>query len=290
MNKITLVSLCAIMAAVSRPTLAVEPTRTIMISARSEVMVEPDEVVIRARVTTHDKDIYNAKSVNDKIAQRVLTVARSHGLPDKDVMITDMDVSPVHDRYREFIHYEFERSLEFTLTDFTEIEPLLSDLIEAGVTRIDRVHFRVADQRKHQIEARRLAVEYAKVKASHLAELNDQRLGLAIHIREDVENNWNAGGAFGFGGGAGASLTPDLGNRLVQSRGQSVESRPPGTHAVGSRFHLAAWYQAEPEEKNNKKATSPNKKNTKLLAPGQIEINATVTIQFELLAKSEPKK
>lgn len=64
----------------------------------------------------------------------------------------------------------------------------------------------VRDQRKHQVEARRLAVEYARDKAVHLAELNQMKLGAAVSITEDVEYN---GDATGFGTPARAAADPD---------------------------------------------------------------------------------
>ncbi len=66
---------------------------------------------------------------------------------------------------------------------------------------MNRLHFRVSNQREHQFAARKQAVTYAREKAEHLTELTGMQLGSPIRIEEDVEHNWDAGG---FGGSVGS--------------------------------------------------------------------------------------
>jgi len=78
-----------------------------------------------------------------------------------------------------------------------------------GANRVTGILFRTTKHREHQVEARRLAVAYAKEKAGHLAELNDLALGKAITIEEDVEgDNHTMGSGGGMGGGMVACRCP----------------------------------------------------------------------------------
>ena len=87
---------------------------------------------------------------------------------------------------------------------FAAIEPFVGALIDAEVTRIDRLRFQVRDQRPHLRERRRQAFEYAREKAQELAELGQMELGDVILVEEGVQDNYDAdgqgGGMGGFGG------------------------------------------------------------------------------------------
>ncbi len=79
------------------------------------------------------------------------------------------------------------------------------------------------------------------------------KLGSPLHIEEEVEHNWDAGG---FGGAIGVNLPQDQGN-------QTASRKPPFTFV---EFQKAADQEAA----------------DKLTAPGQIIITAHVTIEFEM--------
>jgi uncharacterized protein YggE len=232
--------------------------RSINVTAKSEVKVAPDEVVLELAVHTQDKQLLVAKRANDKIASAVLELTATHSIPAADVMVTDLDVAPDYGRYGERqgepVAYDFSRSINVRLTDFKKIEPYLSDAFEAGLSHVTRLQFRVSNQREHQFEARKLAVTYAREKAEHLTQLTGMKLGSPIRIEEAVEHNWNAGG---FGGGG-------LGASLPRSRGDKIASRKP-------QFTFVNLQQAAAQEATDK-----------LIAPGQIIITAHVTVEFEM--------
>lgn len=230
---------------------------SITVTAKSEVKVAPDEVVLELAVHTQDKQLLVAKRENDKIASAVLELTATHSIPAADVMVTDLDVAPDYGRFGERqgepIAYDFSRSIDVRLTDFKKIEPFLSAAFEAGLSHVRRLHFRVSNQREHQFEARKLAVTYAREKAEHLTQLTGMKLGSPIRIEEGVEMNWDAGG---FGGGIGASLPRSRSDRIASGKPQ---------------FTFVNFQQAAAQEATDK-----------LIAPGQIIITAHVTVEFEM--------
>ena len=231
--------------------------RSIKVTAMSEVKVAPDEVVLELAVHTRDKQLLTAKRENDKIAAAVLSIAAMHAIPAADVKVTNLDVAPNYGDYgrrqAEPVAYDFTRFIEVRLTDFNKIEPFLSDAFEAELSRVTRLQFRVSNQREHQFEARRLAVTHAREKAEHLTQLTGMKLGLPIHIEEEVEQNWDVGG---LGGGIGANLPDSKGNRIA---------------ALNPQFAFVNFQKAADQEATDK-----------LTAPGQIIITARVTIEFEM--------
>ena len=240
--------------------------RTINVSAKSEIKVEPDEVLLNLAIHTRDKHLSIAKRDNDEISSKVIPLATSYSIAAKNVKITGLNIRPDYGDYDNRsvtpIAFEFIRSVEIRLTDFKNIEPFLSDAIEAGITNVSRLHFRVSNQREHQFKARKLAMIYAREKAEHLTELANMKLGFPIHIKEDIEYNWNAGG---FGGAMGAAAT------LPQNPSQKAYEK------IGPYKQGLMFVALQKDKKNNKAKL--------LVAPGQIKISAEVMVEFEMSPK-----
>jgi uncharacterized protein YggE len=121
--------------------------------------------------------------------------------------------------------------------------------------------FRSTKNREMQVDARRKAVEYAKEKASHLAQLNASKLGKALKIEENVEaKRETTGYGMAMGGmSASASLrTPKL----------------------WTDVHLTADV---PNIAGDAPAATDGANKGPVLAPGVIVIDATVTITFEMV-------
>lgn len=253
------------------PSAAEDPLRTITVSAQSEVNAVPDMVVIDFTIDVVKERLRDAKDENDLITHAAMQTVKTHEIDIEQVKVTRVNLSARHDRQDRLIGYGFTRSFEVRMTEFDELESLVSGLIQAGVQEIDSVDFRLRDQRDRQFEARQLAVEYAKKKATHLARLLDMKPVGVIHIEEDVEYNWDSpafGG--GFGGSVKDTTHSDFGKfvRHESKRKLSIKDR---------RFVLFQEEATKEEFKADKQA----EKNL-LLAPGLIQLNATVTIEFEL--------
>lgn len=248
--------LCTLIIMLYSAVLFAEERSSIKVSAMSEIKVQPDEVVLQLAVHTRDKQLLTAKRENDKIAAAVLSLATTHSIPATNVMVTDLEASPDYGEYGRSqpnpSAYNFIRSIEVRLTDFKKIEPFLADAFDAGLSSVRQLQFRISNQRQHQIEARMLAVTYAKEKALHLTELTDMKLGPPLHIEEDVEHNWNAGG---FGGSMGAVVPARAFSSLASNQ---------------TRQRFVSFQQLKEQASDA------------LTAPGQIVITARVTIEFEM--------
>ena len=235
------------------------PARTIKVSAMRSIEVVPDEVVLSLSVVAEDEESpIVAKALNDKRTRAILAALKKHRIDDKYIKIDCLEMRPSHHpNTGELVDYRVTRGIEITLQDFNRLEPVLSDSLQAGANRVSGILFRTTKHREHQIEARRLAVAYAKEKAGHLAELNDLALGKAITIEEDVEGDSHTIGSGGMGGAGGMSMSDK------------------GT----SKFMLASMTKDE-KKADAKTPATPDAGQT--IAPGTITVSATVTITFEL--------
>lgn len=280
MRTILTPGLCAALLSVAG---AAEKPRTITVSAQSEVRVAPDEAIIAFSVSTLDMSMLTAKRENDALTTVIFKAVRDGGVAADHFKVTNLDIGPRYEGTfgaRRFLGYGVTRSFELRTDDFSKIDPIIAELVEAGGEKItiNRLRLQVRDQRAHQVEARRLAVEYAREKASHLAELNGMRLGSAITIKEGVEYNDDAGG---FGGGFGGAISAADASR------PHVATAPEPAPSPG---HPSLYFVSAEEETPDADAqpeNNPVEGRDVLLSAGQVSLNAVVTIEFELLPNRE---
>lgn len=251
----------------------------VKVSAQSEFRVVPDEAIITFSVSTMNDKIRTAKAENDEVTNAIADAIKAHAVAADDFKVENLESRPKYEMYRIFLGYEVTRTFEVRTSDFSKIDPIISSLVETGGNHImiDRLKLEVRDQRKHQFEARRLAVEYAREKAAHLAELNGMKIGNALSIEEDVEYNYDAGGFGGMGGGGISSTNKPADSRIATRPTIAPPEKRPVVQLVSAQKE-AIQQAVKPKE-------TPAANQDILLSPGQVSLNATVTIEFELLPK-----
>jgi uncharacterized protein YggE len=268
----------ALLVMIATTTHGQEKRHVVTVSAQSEFRIAPDEAIISFSVSTLDKKLLSAKAENDGHTSAIVTAVKAQSVVADDFKVTDLKIGPSYDeRSRAFLGYSVRRSFEVRTKDFSIIDGLIGGIVEAAgdSVSIRQLHFQVRDQRRHQVEARRLAVEYAREKASHLAELNHMKLGNAISISEDVEYNLDAGGFGGFGGGGFSGVQPPA-DSLVAVPELPVPNTQARVRFASQQKEAVAANVAEKEPAANRDV---------LLSAGQVSLNATVKIEFELLPK-----
>lgn len=221
-----------------------EIPRQISVRGEAEIRVVPDEVVLTVGVETDDHDLDKAKDANDAVFKVLLKITDSYGIPRQHVGTEYLDVEP---RYRassggrEFLGYWVQKTAVITLRDIKRFEPLLSSLLEAGVTHVHGIDFRTTELRKHRDRVRHMAVKAAREKADALAASLGVRAGRPLNINEG-SMGWYSG--YGYWGSGRRGM---MSQNIMQEIGSGSPSMQGPT------------------------------------APGQISINAVVSVSFELL-------
>jgi uncharacterized protein len=228
------------------PVRAAEPdqTRQITVTGDAEVRVAPDEVQLTLGVETWDKDLATAKGQNDERVKKILALTEDYGIDPKDVQTEYINIEP---RYRfeneksEFTGYFVRKTILITLNDISRFEDLLSAALDSGVNYVHGVEFRTTELRKYRDQARALAIQAAKEKATALAEGLGEKVGRPRDVREDHSGWWSAYNSW-------------WGQRWGNAQAQNViqNAGPSSAGLEGS------------------------------VAPGQISVQASVTVVFEL--------
>ena len=163
----------------------------ITVSGQAEMNVTPDMAVFSLRVVTRDKDLSKAKSLNDERVRKTLALAKNYQVAPADVQTNYITVESRHSDDSDdgkpaiFLGYEVSKRIVLTLRDMTRIEGLLSDVINAGINRIDGVDFRTTQIRAHKDKARQMAIRAAQEKAVALTKEIGQTIGKAYSIIEE---------------------------------------------------------------------------------------------------------
>jgi uncharacterized protein len=276
-----------------------KPARTVKVSAMSDIRVVPDEVVITLAVVTENKQLLSAKAENDEKTCKVLDLAGKYHMEKGSFQIDEMYINPRYSRRQvqqslpfaaskasgedeEFAGYTVKRQITVTLRDFAIMEPIISDALSVGANRMEELLFRTTKNREYQFETRKRAVEFAKEKAGHLAELNGLKLGKAINMEEDVEGSRNTIGmasvAVPFETLSLPAPRDSMVSRSRESLPQTEAGRTPDfrTGRSGNREFIQVSNTRTEDAPQSTPAKQP-------IAPGFITISSTVTITFELI-------
>jgi uncharacterized protein len=193
----------------------------ITVTGQAEINVTPDMAIFNLRVVTLDKDLARSKALNDERVSKTLALAKSYSITPENIQTNYISVESKYSEYEEgkprvFLGYEVSKKIELTLRDMNRIESLLSDVIRAGVNRVEGIDFRTSQIRLHKDRARQMAIRAAQEKAIALTKEIGQTIGKAFTIKEE-----------GFTSGNLNS------NNFVMDSGRSGYSDAEGTIAIG---------------------------------------------------------
>jgi uncharacterized protein YggE len=207
------------------PALAARPITT---TGDAEIKVAPDEVIVVLGVETWDKNIQIAKKQNDERVKKITALTKDFGIDPKHVQTDQINVEP---RYRsgtytdvDFVGYFVRKTMVITLKDVSKFEDVFTGALSAGATHVQGVQFRTTELRKYRDQARALAIQAAREKASALASGLGRKIGEPQSIQENSSNWWSS-----YSARWGGAMTQNV----VQNVGGGSTFSEEGTFAPG---------------------------------------------------------
>jgi uncharacterized protein YggE len=175
--------------------------RLITVTGDADVLVKPDEAVVRFWVQTKDKDLDDAVLQGDSRTARVLKALEKLGVAARHIKTDHMNIWPEYNYYEANVKaYRVRKGITVTVKDTDKLERVLKEAIDAGANGIDGVQFRSTELRKHKDQARLMAIKAAQEKASDLAGALGQKIGRPRTINEMPSNYNGWGGWWGYYG------------------------------------------------------------------------------------------
>lgn len=218
---------------------------TIDVQGSADVKVVPDQVFIVFGIETSDPNLTVAKSANDERVRKLLALTRDIKIDPKYVQTDFISIEPWEHELRDDnrtvrLEYRVRKNIAVTLSEVTKFEELLSRALEGGVNHVHGIQFRTTELRKHRDQAREMAIQAAKEKASLLAGKLGRQIGPAIRISE-YGGGWYSPyswwGGQGYGSNAMSQVSSQVGEASV-SEGTIAFGQITVTASVSVSFAL----------------------------------------------------
>lgn len=192
---------------------SIETPWGISVFGAASIDAAPDVARLRVAIKETRQQAGEAFEVTRRGVNRVREVVRGHGVPDRHISTSrlNLESSYVYGSERKFVGYECTASFVIELRTLDALEAVLVDVVEAGANEVGGVEFDVRAKKELRAEARRGAVAAAREKAALYAEAAGVRLGGVVHIKdvdsEQMQSSYRSHGRSATGEGEG-DLTP----------------------------------------------------------------------------------
>ena len=218
---------------------------SITVSGNAQVLVAPDEVILTLGIETSDLNMAVAKRKNDEIIQRVLNIATKYGVESKHVQTDYINIEP---RY----------SSSPTQSNF--IGYFVRKTVEIRLSDISTFESLYSEM----LEAGVNYVHGVEFRTTELRKYRDQARQMAIQAAQEK--------------------AAALASGVEQTTGRVKMIREDSNNWSGS---YNSWWQGSNYALQNvtQNAGGGQFVEEGTLAPGQISVTASVTVEFELLPK-----
>jgi len=162
---------------------------TVEVSGEGTVTIVPDEATITVRVENTGSDAATVKEQNDKTISNVFAFLKKMKIEDKYVKSEYIRLSKNYEYNTKTYNYAANQSISIQLKDLKKYEELMNGLLQTGINRIDNVSFASSKEEGLESQARKKAIENAKMKATEYAGVLGQSIGKAVRISEFNQAN-----------------------------------------------------------------------------------------------------
>jgi len=162
--------------------------RSITVRGTATATLTPDTITVRVAVVTLDKVPAKSQADNNRIVRAALKLARDAGIAEKDVQTEVVSLTPKWQRgYNQppmLLGYEATNSITFVLRDISKYDPLLSEMVKAGVNDVKSITFTSSKEPETMRQLRRQAVKDARARAEAMASELGVKVGKVYTIAE----------------------------------------------------------------------------------------------------------
>ncbi len=176
--------LLALLTATTIMTGQTEMKPSVDVTGEGIVNVVPDQVTVSVRVENTGSNPKELKQMNDRVVAEVIQLVKKMGIEDKHIQTDYVRLSKNYEYNTKTYNYAANQSLKIKLTDLKKYEPLMNGLLETGINRIDGINLGSSEMESLQSQARKMAIENAKMKAEEYTSVLGQSVGKAIQISE----------------------------------------------------------------------------------------------------------
>lgn len=166
-----------------------QKTSTFDVSGEGKVVVVPDEAMIQLGVSNQGRNLKTVQQEINKKMEQVSKTLKGMGIDEKDIKTTSYNVYP---DYQEKGLYRAQAGVSVKIRDLDKVSDALDLVGTLGLDNVAGPSFGLSDELREKTvkEAREMAIEKAKAKASELADLSGMKLGRIVNVSEGSQGGY----------------------------------------------------------------------------------------------------
>jgi len=159
------------------------------VTATGKITATPDIATIMIGVYT-DAKLTAAEAVLDNTEKmnQIIAALKGIDIEKKDIETSNYNLNPMYDwtdrEGRRLIGYEVRQNVTIKIRDLDNIGSAIQLTTEKGANQIGGINFTIDDPDELKAEARKIAIEKAKVKAEELSRDSGLKIGKLINVYE----------------------------------------------------------------------------------------------------------
>jgi uncharacterized protein YggE len=160
--------------------------RTITVTGKGEIAVQPDIAYIQVGLQTTGKTAQEAQEKNAKQFKSIRDALSRMQVAAKDIQTVRYTTTPDYtweNNKQKFLGYQTEQIVQVKYRDLSKVGALIDTATAAGANRMESVSFSIEDTEKYKLEATDAAIDNARLKAERIA----KRAG--VKIKEIIQIN-----------------------------------------------------------------------------------------------------
>lgn len=167
---------------------------TISITGHGEVASVPDIANISFTISKEAKTVKEAQALVTEIETKALALLKENKVAENDIKTTNSSFNPkykyeykgaYYPQNSVIVGYEVYETIEVKVRDIDNVGKLIEGLGSAGVSNLNGPNFAIDEEDTLKAEARREAIEDAKIKAEELAKDLGVKLGKIVSFNEN---------------------------------------------------------------------------------------------------------
>jgi len=166
----------------------------IQVSAEGIAKLSPETALFSLQFENTEASATLAKDSTNKSVKALLNSLKEFSIVEDSIDSGQINVSPsydYHDGKRTLRGYQVTRSVNFSLSDISQLEAVINAITKAKVSHILPLRFDVNDKQAAHATALQNAISESKRAAQEIANGYGVKLGSIIHVQHSV-NRHNA--------------------------------------------------------------------------------------------------
>lgn len=198
------------------------PDNTISVSAEGKVQAVPDLAIVNLGVLTQGSDPSSVQEQNSGKVNKIIDYIKQQGISKDDISTSQFNIFPQYDYSNgknNIIGYQLNQTITVKVRGVEKSTEVLSKILKGslqqGANEVNGVSLGFDDADNLRQEARKLAIDKAKLKAQDLAQAAGLKLGKVVSISESENYGgpimpYQGMGGGGYGGSDVKAASPNI--------------------------------------------------------------------------------